>query len=152
MSKPKVLFLCTGNTARSQMAEAFLRAYVGDHFDVYSAGLEPQEMHPLTVRAMAERGFDLSGHRAKGLDEFLGKVHFGYLVTVCDRAHETCPVFPGMGTRIFWPFEDPAQARGTEEARLEVFRRVRDAIDDRVRRWVRDDLHLPLPVGLEPVS
>ena len=150
MSKPKVLFLCTGNTARSQMAEAFLRAYAGDHFDVYSAGLEPQEIHPLTVRVMREAGFDLTGHRAKGLNEFLGKLHFGYLVTVCDRAHETCPVFPGMGTRIFWPFEDPAQASGTEEERLDVFRRVRDAIDDRIRHWVQDDLHLPLGTPSEP--
>lgn len=143
MDKPRVLFMCTGNSARSQMAEAFLRAYAGDHFDVYSAGLEPQEIHPLTVRVMRERGFQLAGHRAKGLDEFLGKVHFGYLVTVCDRAEETCPVFPGMGTRIFWPFEDPAQATGTEEERLDVFRRVRDAIDERVRRWLQDELHLP---------
>ena len=92
----------------------------------------------------SEAGFDLTGHRAKGLNEFLGKLHFGYLVTVCDRAHEACPVFPGMGTRIFWPFEDPAQASGTEEERLDVFRRVRDAIDDRIRHWVQDDLHLPL--------
>ena len=82
MSKTKVLFLCTGNTARSQMAEAFLRAHAGDHFDVHSAGLKPREIDPLTIRVMAERGFDLAGQRAKGLDEYLGKVHFGYLVTV----------------------------------------------------------------------
>ncbi len=152
MSKPKVLFLCTANTARSQMAEAFLRAYAGDHFDVYSAGLRPHEINPLTIRVMAERGFDLAGQRAKGLDEFLGKVHFGYLVTVCQRAQEECPVFPFVHSRLSWPFEDPAQVGGTEEARLDAFRRVRDAIDERVRHWVQDELHLPLQASSEPVS
>jgi arsenate reductase (thioredoxin) len=152
MSKPKVLFLCTGNTARSQMAEAFLRAYAGDRFEVYSAGLRPQEINPLTIRAMAERGFDLAGQRAKGLDEFLGKVHFGYLVTVCQRAQEECPVFPFVHARLSWPFEDPAQAGGTEEERLEAFRRVRDAIDERIRRWLQDELHLPLQTTVEPAS
>ena len=151
MSKPKVLFLCTGKRPAAKWPKCFC-APRGDHFDVYSAGLEPQEIHPLTVRVMQDAGFDLTGHHAKGLNEFLGKLHFGYLVTVCDRAHETCPVFPGVGTRIFWPFEDPAQASGTEEERLDVFRPVRDAIDDRIRHWVQDDLHLPLQTPSNPGS
>lgn len=152
MSKPKVLFLCTGNTARSQMAEAFLRAYAGDHFDVYSAGLKPQEINPLTVRVMAERGFDLAGQRAKGLDEYLGTVHFGYLVTVCQRAQEECPVFPFAHSRLSWPFEDPAQVEGTEEERLDAFRRVRDAIDERIRYWLQDELDIALKATSGPVS
>jgi arsenate reductase (thioredoxin) len=151
VSKPRVLFLCSGNTARSQMAEAFLRAYAGDHFDVYSAGLQPTEINLLTMRVMQELGFDMAGHRSKGLTEFLGKVHFGYLITVCQRAQEMCPVFPGVAKRLFWPFEDPAQAQGTEEERLAVFRRVRDAIDDRIRRWVQDELRLPLGARPTPV-
>ena len=151
MSKPKVLFLCSGDSARGQMAEAFLRAYSGDHFDVYSAGLEPKEIHSLTIRVMQELGFDLAGQRAKGLEEFRGQVHVGYLVTVCQRAQEMCPVFPGVATRIFWPFEDPVQAGGTEHERLAVFRRVRDAIDDRIWHWVEDELHLPLQTAPTPL-
>jgi arsenate reductase len=131
--------MCTGNTARSQMAEAFLRSYAGDRFEAYSAGLEPLEINPLTIAVMEERGFDLSGQYAKGLKEFLGKVHFGYLITVCDRAERECPTFPGMGIREFWPFEDPAAFEGTEEERLSKFREVRDAIDVRVREWTRED-------------
>ena len=150
MSKTKVLFLCTGNTARSQMAEAFLRAYADDHFDAFSAGLEPHDINPLTTRVMAERGFDMAGQRPKSLNEFLGTMHFGYLITVCQRAQEKCPIFPGVSHRLAWPFEDPAQAEGTEEERLEAFRRVRDAIDERVRYWLEEELHLPLKTSSPP--
>jgi arsenate reductase (thioredoxin) len=136
MSKTRVLFMCTGNTARSQMAEAFLRSYAGERYEAYSAGLEPREIDPLTVAVMEERGFDLSEQYAKGLKEFLGKVHFGYLITVCDRAERECPTFPGMGIREFWPFEDPVAFEGTEDERLARFREVRDAIDGRVREWL----------------
>jgi arsenate reductase len=136
MTATRVLFMCTGNTARSQMAEAFLRAAGGERFEAYSAGLEPREIDPLTLRVMEERGFDLSGQYAKGLQEYLGRVHFGYLVTVCDRAERECPTFPGMGVREFWPFEDPVAFSGSEEERLAKFREVRDAIEARVRRWV----------------
>ena len=139
MSKTRVLFMCTGNTARSQMAEAFLRSYGGDRYEAYSAGLEPHEINPLTIAVMEERGIDLSGQYAKGLKEFLGKVHFGYLITVCDRAERECPTFPGMGIREFWPFEDPAAFEGTEDERLAKFREVRDAIDERVREWIGKD-------------
>ena len=138
MAKTRVLFICSGNSARSQMAEAFLRGHAGDQFDAYSAGLEPQAIHPMTVEVMAERGFDLAGHRAKGLDEYLGKIHFGILVTVCNRAKETCPVFPGGGTRLHWPFDDPAAATSSEEERLAKFREVRDAIELRIREWLRE--------------
>jgi arsenate reductase len=138
MNKTRVLFMCTGNTARSQMAEAFLRAYGGDGYEAYSAGLEPREINPLTRTVMAEKGHDLTGQHAKGLAEFLGQVHFGYLITVCDRAERECPTFPGMGIREFWPFEDPAAFEGTEDERLARFREVRDEIDVRVRRWVEE--------------
>lgn len=137
MTKTRVLFMCTGNTARSQMAEAFLRAYGGDRYEAYSAGLEPFEINPLTITVMKERGVDLDGHRAKGLTEYLGKVHFGFLITVCDRAERECPTFPGMGAREFWPFDDPAAVDGSEQQRLERFREVRDAIDVRVQEWLR---------------
>jgi arsenate reductase len=137
MSKMRVLFLCTGNTARSQMAEAFLRANGGDRFDAHSAGFEPHEINPLTIKVMEERGFDLSGQHAKGLNEYLGKVHFGCIVNMCQPDEDGCPkTFPGMGTRLDWAFEDPAAFEGSEEERLEKFREVRDAIDARVRQWV----------------
>jgi arsenate reductase len=126
-----------GNTARSQMAEAFLRAYGSDRFEAYSAGFEPREIDPLTFAVMAERGFDLKDQRSKGIDEYLGKVHFGYVIVVCDRAQAACPTtFPGMGTRLFWPFEDPVAFEGTEEERLAKFREVRDAIEARIREWL----------------
>jgi arsenate reductase (thioredoxin) len=136
MTKPRVLFLCTGNSARSQMAEAFLRKYDGEHFEVYSAGLEPSVINPLTVQVMEEIGIDMSGHYAKPLTTYLGKMHFGYLITVCSRADEKCPVFPGMGQRLHWPFDDPAAAEGNTEQRLAVFRRVRDEIEQKVQAWV----------------
>ena len=137
MSKTRVLFLCTGNTARSQMAEAFLRAYGGDRYESYSAGFEPKVINPLTIAVMQERGFDLTGQRAKGLSEFLGTVHFGHLITVCSREEAECPTFPGMGTRENWAFEDPAAFEGTGEERLEKFREIRNAIETRVREWLQ---------------
>jgi arsenate reductase len=136
VSKIRVLFLCVHNTVRSQMAEAFLRAFAGDEFEVYSAGLEPREIDPLAVAVMRERGFDLQGHYAKPLSEFLGKVHFGYLITVCDRAARGCPTFPGMGTRLNWSFEDPAAFRGTEQQPLAKFREVPDGLELSIREWL----------------
>jgi arsenate reductase len=138
MTKTRVLFLCTGNSARSQMAEAFLRKHGGDRFEAYSAGLEPKEIHPFTRQVLAEVGIDMAGQYAKDLSQFMGQVHFGYLITVCDRAEQRCPIFPGMGVRLHWPFEDPAAAMGTEEERLAVFRRVRDQIEEQVQAWLRD--------------
>ena len=138
MKKPRVLFLCTGNSARSQMAEAFLRKQAGDRFEVYSAGLEPQEINPYTLRVMQESGVDMSGQRAKSLNEYIGKLHFGYLITVCSNAEEKCPIFPGMGMRLHWPFEDPAAFEGTDEGRLEKFRQVRDQIEAKVTAWLEE--------------
>ena len=139
MNKTKVLFLCTGNSARSQMAEALLRHYAGDRFEAYSAGLEPQGIHPLTTRVMAEIGLPLTGQYAKDVREYLGRVHFGYLITVCADAEARCPsVFPGLGQRLHWAFEDPAAFVGSEEARLQKFRQVRDQIDRRIRDWLAE--------------
>jgi len=145
MKKTKVLFLCTGNSARSQMAEALLRKYAGDRFDVYSAGLEPKGINPLTIQVMEEIGFDLGQHTSKDLAQFLGKVHFGYLITVCDWAEKSCPIFPGMGIRLHWSFEDPAEFEGTREEKQAKFREVRDQIDKRIRAWLGEQ-------GIKPAS
>jgi arsenate reductase len=139
MMKPKVLFLCTGNTARSQMAEAFLRHHAADHFDAFSAGLEPGEIHPLTRHVMEEAGLDLAGQYSKDVTEYLGKMHFAYLITVCDRAEERCPtVFPGVGRRLHWSIPDPAAAEGTEEEKLDAFRAAREEVAWRIGAWLTD--------------
>lgn len=137
MSKPKVLFLCTGNSARSQMAEALLRKYAGDVLEVHSAGLEPRGVNPLTVQVMQEAGIDVSHQQSKGIETYLGKALFQYLITVCDDADQNCPtVWPGVNTRLHWPFEDPAKFAGTEEEKLAKFREVRDLIEQRIKTWV----------------
>ena len=140
MSKPRVLFMCVHNSARSQMAEAFLRELAPDRFEAFSAGLEPTSIDPLAVEVMAERGVAIGAARAKGLDEFLGKVHFGYLITVCERAKQGCPTFPGMGTRLHWPFDDPAEVGGSGEERVAAYREVRDRIEARIREWLGEPL------------
>ena len=137
--KTRVLFLCTGNSARSQMAEALLRHYAGDRFEVYSAGLEPKGMNPFTVRVMEEIGIPLTGQYSKDVREYMGKLHFGYLITVCANAEERCPTtFPGVGQRMHWAFDDPAAVEGTDEVRLAKFREVRDQIDRRIRDWLKE--------------
>ena len=136
--KKKVLFVCIHNSARSQIAEALLQKYGKDQFEVLSAGFEPQEINPYTLRVMQEAGVDMSGQRAKSLNEYIGKLHFGYLITVCSNAEEKCPIFPGMGMRLHWPFEDPAAFEGTDEARLEKFRQVRDQIEAKVSAWLEE--------------
>jgi arsenate reductase (thioredoxin) len=136
--KVKVLFLCTGNTARSQMAEGLLTQYGADWFEVFSAGLEPGTINPLTIKVMEEIGIDMSNHYSKDLSIFLGKVHFGYLITVCDRADQKCPIFPGMGVRMHWPFEDPAAFQGTETEKLAKFRQVRDQISQMMLDWLKE--------------
>jgi arsenate reductase (thioredoxin) len=138
VGKAKVLFLCTGNSARSQMAEASLRRHAGDRFEVYSAGMEPKGINPYTVRVMEERGLSLDGHRSKPLSEYMGQVDFDYLITVCSDADEKCPFFPGMGQRMHWGFEDPAAFVGSEEESLAKFREVRDQIDERIKRWLAE--------------
>jgi arsenate reductase len=137
--KTKVLFLCTGNSARSQLGEALLRHRAGDRFEVYSAGLEPMGVNPYTLRALDEIGIDARQQTSKHLREYLGRVHFGYVIIVCADADEKCPaVFPGMGQRLRWPFEDPAAATGSDEARLAKFREIRDQIDQRLQAWLAD--------------
>jgi arsenate reductase len=136
MANTKVLFLCTGNSARSQMAEALLRKYASDRFEAYSAGLEPGVVNPYTIKVLEEIGVDTSQHSSKPLTTYLGKVHFGYLITVCGNAEKNCPVFPGMGIRQHWPLEDPAAFQGTPEETLVKFREIRDQIDERVRDWL----------------
>jgi arsenate reductase len=135
MNKTRVLVLCTGNSARSQMAEGLLRHDAGDRFEVFSAGVEPSQVRPLAIAAMREVGIDISGQRSKSVDEF-ADAEFDYVITVCDNANEHCPVFPGKTKRIHWSFEDPAAATGDEATRLAVFRGVRDQIRQRLNEWV----------------
>ena len=140
MSKPKVLFLCTGNSARSQMAEGLLRALAGEHFDIFSAGVEPKGRILREVQeVMHEVGIDISSQWSKSVMEYMGKVNFGYVITVCADAEENCPaVFLNMGTHAHWPFDDPAKFAGDEKTRLESTRRVRDQIEDRLRLWLKE--------------
>jgi arsenate reductase len=135
MAKQKVLFLCTGNSCRSQMAEGMLRHLAGDRFEVVSAGLQPSTVNPLAIAVMREIGIDISGQRSKSVKEFLGE-YFGHVVTVCDSANERCPIFPGTVRRLHWPIEDPAAAVGNDAERMAVFRRVRDEIAHRLRAFV----------------
>jgi len=139
MSKAKVLFLCTGNSARSQIAEAFLRKYGGDEFEAYSAGLEPKGINPYTERVMEEVGISLIAQSSKHVKEYMGKVHFGYLITVCDEAEQNCPTaFPSISQRIQWSFEDPAAFVGSDEEKLAKFREVRDQIEQRIKAWLEE--------------
>ncbi|MGB7925411.1 MAG: aquaporin [Pyrinomonadaceae bacterium] len=131
----RALILCTGNSARSQMAEGLLRRMGEGRFEVFSAGTQPGRVNPLAIEAMREVGIDISAHRSKSVDEFLGQ-EFDYVITVCDRANENCPIFPGRTKRIHWSFDDPAAAEGDDDERMAVFRRVRDEIAGRLRRFV----------------
>lgn len=125
--KQRVLFLCTGNSARSQMAEGLLRHLAGDRYDVYSAGTHPAGLNPGAVVAMQELGWDISSHRSKSMDEFLDQ-GFDYVITVCDRAKESCPRWPHTGRLVHWSFEDPAAVLEPPDERRKAFRRVRDQI------------------------
>jgi arsenate reductase len=140
----KVLFLSSANSARSQMAEAFLRALGGDAFEAYSAGSVPRDLDPLAVAVMAERGIDIGDQRPKGLQEYMGRAKFEYLITVCDRDEKQCPMFPGVGAREYWPLEDPARAEVCDEERLVEFRKVRDEIETRARRWLVERHYKPV--------
>ena len=130
----RVLFVCTGNSARSVMAEALLRHHGRDAFEVHSAGTEPKGINPLTLRVLADAGIDASFARSKSVDEFLGQT-FDYVVTVCDQARQSCPVFPGVHESLHWGYEDPAAAEGTDDERLKVFRQVFIQIGERVRQF-----------------
>jgi len=133
----RVLFVCTHNSARSQMAEAYLRHLGGDAFEADSAGTEPGALHPLTVEVMAEEGIDVSGQRAKVVDDFVQQP-FDYVITVCDDAREACPFFPGAARRLHWSLPDPSAASGSREERLSAFRAVRDEVRHRVEGFLRD--------------
>jgi arsenate reductase len=134
--KKRVLFLCTGNSARSQMAEALLRHIAGERYDVYSAGTHPKGLHPLTVEAMRNLNIDMSAHTSKDVGVFSGQ-RFDYVITVCDRAKQSCPVFPGAAP-IHWGFDDPAEATGNREEQLHAFLRVRDEILSRLQLFIKD--------------
>jgi arsenate reductase (thioredoxin) len=135
LTRPRVLFLCTHNSARSQMAEGLLRAMAGERFEAHSAGTEQTRVHPLAIRAMAERGIDISGHRSKMYGE-LPAEPWDYVITVCDDANERCPFLAGSVTRLHWSLEDPSRAPGDEEARLVAFRRIRGEIEARLSEWL----------------
>ena len=132
----RILVLCTGNSCRSQIAEGFFRYYGGSGVEVFSAGVEPKGVNPRAVQVMREVGIDISTHSSDYLSKYLSQT-FDYIVTVCDKAAANCPVFPGGGTKMHWPFEDPADATGTEEQVLSVFRRIRDEIGTKVKNWLR---------------
>ena len=144
MKKTKVLFLCTRNSARSQMAEGLLRHLAGDRFEVYSAGTEATFVRPEAIAAMAELGVDISGQESETLDRYLDEP-FDHVVTVCDDANEACPFFPGAKNRLHWSFRDPSRATGSDEERLGVFREVRDEILDRIEKEL-------VPVGRDSFS
>jgi arsenate reductase len=133
--KRNVLFLCTGNACRSQMAEAFLRYHAGDRFEAFSAGLEPRKIPAMTVSVMKERGVRLEDHRPKSVMEFLGKVPISFLVVMCGNAEARCPVFPGVAHRLFWPIEAPSTVQGTK-ARRARFQEIRDLIEKRILAWL----------------
>lgn len=139
-TKPIVLFLCTGNSCRSQMAEGFLRKLAGDQYDVHSAGTEAKgEIHPLAIKVMVEKGIDLAGQYPKGIEKYLGRLPVRRLIIVCGGAEEKCPrVFPGILTREFWPFDDPAAYTGPAEGALFEFRAIRDQIEGRIKQWLRE--------------
>lgn len=135
MTKTRVLILCTANSARSQMAEGLLRHLAGERMEVFSAGSKPSVVNPYAIRAMQARGLDIRGHRSKHLNEYLSEP-FDYVITVCDNAAETCPVFPGKPERIHWSFPDPAAVEGDDAKILASFIRVRDDLEAAFKRWL----------------
>lgn len=133
-NRPRLLVLCTGNSARSQMAEGLLRHRIGEKYEVFSAGTKPTSVRPEAIEVMREVGIDISSHRSKSVDEFVGQ-EFAYVITVCDNAKESCPVFPGRTQRVHWSFEDPAAVQGPTDQRLEEFRRIRDEIRNHIEKF-----------------
>ena len=135
MIKPRVLFVCTENACRSQMAEGFLRHHAGDRFEAFSGGAQVGELNRTAVEVMKEAGIDISGHRSKDVAEFLGQ-NFHYVVRVCDKVRETCPVLPGAIWYLDWSLDDPASAQGSPTERKNVFRRLRDEIEGHVLDFI----------------
>lgn len=137
LGKPNILFLCTGNSSRSIMAEAIMRHYAADHFDAFSAGLEPKGINPYTTRVLGEKHIDMTGLYSKDVSEYLGRLNVAYLITVCSNADERCPtVFLGMHERLHWELEDPAAFVGTDEEKLAKFREIRDQLDELILAWL----------------
>ena len=154
MSKPKVLFVCTHNSARSQMAEAYLKQLAGDRMEVQSAGFQPAPLNPLAVEVMAEDGLDISGQTAQSVFRLFqeGRL-FDYVITVCEDSREaSCPIFPGLTRRLHWGFPDPAAVSGDHQAKLEKTREIRDQIKSRVRRWGEEVLSASRAGGSPPLS
>ena len=139
MTSIRVLFVCTHNSARSQLAEALLGRLGGDDFEVHSAGTEATRVNPYAIRVLAEQGIDWTGATSKTIDGFLGQ-RFDYVITVCDHARETCPVFPGSTSTLHWGLDDPSEVQGTDEERLEAFRRTAAEITARLAPFVEDAL------------
>jgi arsenate reductase len=141
MHKQRVLFLCTGNSARSQIAEALLRARAGDQFEVFSAGLEPKGIHPYTKQVMDEVGIDISQQYSKSVREYMGHLHFHYMITVCAHAEANCPTTAlGFGEKLHWSFDDPAAVEGTDEEKLSKFRSIRNQIDLQIQVWLSEQV------------
>ena len=139
-SRKNVLILCTRNTARSQMAEALVRKYAGERFNVYSAGLQPDQVHPIVEPVMNEIGVDIRGQYSKDVGVYLGRMTVHHLIIVCDQVEKNCPkLFPGALRRHFWPFDDPASFVGSPAATLEKFRAVRDQIEARIKKWLEEE-------------
>ena len=138
--KQNVLFLCTGNSARSQMGEAFLRHYADDRFNVYSAGLEAKGINPYTIRVMDEAGIDIRGQKSESTKPYMGKMFFKFVITVCSDADKRCPqaLWAQSGIKLHWPFDDPAAANGTDEEIMAKFREVRDQIEAKIKTWVAE--------------
>jgi len=134
-SKQRVLILCTGNSCRSQMAEGLLNNMAGDRFEAFSAGTQPTQLNPRAIKAIAELGIDISNQKSQSVENFLDQ-EFDYVITVCDAARATCPVFPNANENLHWSFEDPAEATGTEEEVMKIFRKVRDEIRKRLREFI----------------
>ncbi|TCD47164.1 arsenate reductase ArsC [Chlorobium sp. N1] len=139
--KQKILVLCSGNSARSQMAEGFLRHMAGERFEVMSAGTEPApEIHPMAVAVMKEIGIDISAQSPKDLTRYLGKTFIHYLIIVCSKANDTCPrIWPGLANesnRLYWPIDDPAEASGSDEEKLDAFRSARNELEKKIEAWL----------------
>ena len=135
MVKKRVLFLCTGNSARSQMAEGLLRHLAGERFEVFSAGIKPTAVNPLAIKAMDEIGIDIAEQRSKSVSEFIAQ-EFNYIITVCDNARQTCPIFPGKHQKISWDLEDPVLVEGIEEEKIMMFRKIRDRIKENILKFI----------------
>ena len=138
--KQKLLFLCTGNSARSQMAEGLLRQYAGDRFEVYSAGIDPKGINPYSIRAMDEIGIDIRGQHSKSVKEYMGRVFFRYVITVCGHADANCPqaLWAQGGEKLHWSFEDPAAVEGTDEQKLAAFRETRNLLETQIKNWIAE--------------